>query len=636
MTSKNTSTPGSENSAADDDVTVLPAAAGTRGNPLKLPEHLTILDLIDQGGIGRVSLAYDETIGRRVAIKELLDSYNLQDPASTEVVNTFVHEAKITGKLEHPGVVPVYELGKRTDGQPYYVMRYVKGETLERSLKKCITTESESAFAKRMKLLDILIAVCDTVAYAHDKGVIHRDLKPANIISGHFGETMVLDWGLAQVVEDSDNTYFYREVLTHQRHTLSDHSTSEVMGTPAYMAPEQFQGMASKTSDVYSLGVILYRILTGTLPYHGSLEEIKHQIHALPTSPSVKKTNPTAPPELMAICEKAMHQQAENRFADAGELASELKAFREGRMVNIYAYSKQELLRRFLSQNKTLVVMIGLLMLTILTGAGFSVYYAQQMQQAKIEAEESLVVLTAFGERSQQQSRAIANAISARTRQLFADLKLVAKQLDITTPQASEPLLNQLRHQYPRFESFSLRNADEVSLLFSKDGDDDQQALERPIAQFENQRLTLLYRVPVGNQEQVLNYLEARLFPEKVLPDFLPLNTQSDSHRRNVWIMRNDGLILFDESPQYIASNLFTDAINYRSPSLQAFGRTMLLEKDGIGYYSVFNGDTEIYKIAAWDTVEFGSAHGWKIVVSYTYLQKNTGGDTPLFNLLNP
>lgn len=630
-------TPCLDKSTADDDLTVLrpETPAGPQAIQAKFPRHLTILDTIDQGGVGRVSLAYDETIGRRVAVKELLDEFTVNNPSNKAVANTFVHEAKITGKLEHPGVVPVYALGRRSDGQPYYVMRYVKGETLERSLKKCAQTETETAFARRLKLLDILIDVCDTVAYAHAKGVIHRDLKPGNIISGSFGETIVLDWGLAQVIEDSDNAYFYREVLTHQRHTFSDHATSEVLGTPAYMAPEQFDGFASKASDVYSLGVILYRILTGTLPYHGSITEIQTQIKSLKASQSVKRVNPSAQAELIAICEKAMHTQPEERFADAGELAAELKAFREGRMVNIYAYSKQELLRRFLTQNKTMVMMIGLLMATIIAGAGFSLYYAKQMELAKTQAEEALVVLTAFGERSQQQARAIAGSISTRTTRLFADMRQTAAQIAVSDPQEAAPILAQLHSQYPKFDSFTLRNAAEISAVFSQDGDDHAQQALRPIAQFENKRLSLVYRVPVLKDGQISNYLEALMHPEKVLPDFLPMNTQSDSHRRNIWIMRGDGLILFDESPQYIATNLFTDPINYRSASLQAFGRTLLMDDDSIGYYSVYDGNDEIYKIAAWDSVDFGANHSWKIIVSYAYLRKNTAQASSFFDLEN-
>lgn len=624
-----TNTPVSDTLLSDDDVTRLrppenPANAkkAARQGNFGYPKHLTILDMIDQGGVGRVNLAYDETIGRRVAVKELLDEFAFNNAANTEVANSFLHEAKITGKLEHPGIVPVYELGRRNDGQPYYVMRYVKGETLEQSLKKCVQTESETAFARRIKLLDSLIDVCDTVAYAHSKGVIHRDLKPGNIISGGFGETIILDWGLAQVLDDDDNTYFYREALAHQRHTLSDNTTSEVLGTPAYMAPEQFAGIAGKTSDVYSLGVILYRMITGELPYRGSLSDIQKQIEARKASPSARQINPSAPPELTAICEKAMHNNPGERFANAGELAAQLKAFREGRMVNIYAYSKQELLRRFLAQNKAMVVMVGLLLLAVIGGAGFSVHYAKQMEQAKTQAEESLVMVTAFGEQSQQQARAIARAISAGTSRLFSDLNQAAAQLDESNPELIQQLLAQLRNQYPKFESFALRGASEISTVFSKDGGDNAQQPLRPIAQIENERLMLVYRVPVLQDGHIVSYLEARMYPEKVLPDFFPLNTKSEAHPRDVWIMRNDGLIVFDESPQYIASNLFIDPASSHSPSLQAFGRLMLIDDDSIGYYSLTDGDTEISKIAAWDSISFGTNHSWKVVVNYAYMRK--------------
>ncbi|QPK62181.1 protein kinase [Methylomonas sp. LL1] len=623
-----TQTPVPDAPLPDDDLTLLrpdtlvATSTEARQNNSRFPSHLTVLDMIDQGGIGRVHLAYDETIGRRVAVKELLDAYTINTPSNIEVANTFVHEAKITGKLEHPGIVPVYELGRRNDGQPYYVMRYVKGETLEQLIKNCAQTGSETAFTHRLKLLDNLIAVCDTVAYAHSKGVIHRDLKPGNIIVGGFGETIILDWGLAQVLEDNDNTYFYREVLTHQRHTLSDNTTSEVLGTPAYMAPEQFTGQAGKTSDVYSLGVILYRILAGSLPYRGSVTDIQRQIELPHASPSVKQANPSAPPELVAICEKAMRKQAEERFADAGELATQLKAFREGRIVNIYAYSKQELLRRFLAQNKTMIVMAGLLLMAVIGGAGFSIYYAKQMEQAKTQAEESLVIVTAFGERAQQQARAIAKTISSGTERLFSGLNQAAAQINVSDPESAKQVLAQLHIQYPKFESFTLLDASEISTAFSKDGDNNAQQLARPIAQIENNRLALVFRAPVAQDDVITHYLEARLYPEKVLPDFFPLNTKSDTHPRDVWIMRNDGLIIYDESPDYIATNLFIDPASNRSPSLQAFARLMLTDDDSIGYYSFSDGDTEVSKIAAWDSVDFGTGHYWKIVVNYAYMRK--------------
>jgi serine/threonine protein kinase len=608
----------------DDDPTIIrpERGAGVVDKAAKFSSRLTLLKLIGQGGVGRVHLAYDESIGRRVAVKELLEEYVQATQGNQAIVNSFLHEAKLTGKLEHPGVVPIYALGKRADGRPYYVMRYVKGETMEQALKKCSASDTESAFARRLKLLDSLIAACNTMAYAHSKGVIHRDIKPANIINGGFGETIVLDWGLAQALEEDDNTYFYREVLTHQRHTFSDHTTSEVLGTPAYMAPEQFNGIASKASDVYSLGVILYRILTGELPYRGRLADIQKQIEAASASPSAKKINPAAQPELIAICDKAMRKQAEQRFADAGELAAELKAFRSGRMVNIYAYSKKELLRRFLLQNKTMLIMAAILLLSIVGGAGFSLHYAKQMEHAKSEAEGALVVLTSFGERSQTQARAIARNISSSIGHLFDDLAQAAAEVDFNDEQSSQALLTKLQARYPKFEAFNLRNAADIPTSFGKDADEYSQNVQRPIAKFENKRLVLIFRVPVIRNGDTLAYLETRMYPEKVLPDFLPLNTESDTHKRNIWIMRYDGLIVFDETPQYIATNLFVDSLNYRSPSLQAFGRMMLTDDDSIGYYSVIDGQSEIYKIAAWDSVNFGSGQSWKVVVSYVYLTK--------------
>lgn len=620
----------------DDDATRLhtlqstsPASVSAMSGDADFPERLTILENIAQGGIGRILLAYDETIGRRVAVKLLLDEFAPDTLANREVLNTFIHEAKITGKLEHPGIVPVYELGKRNDGRPYYVMRYVKGETLEKALKKCVDTDGETAFAQRMKLLDHLIAVCDTVAYAHSRGVIHRDLKPANVISGGFGETVVLDWGLAQAVEENDNTYFYREVMTHQRNTLSDNATSEVLGTPSYMAPEQFQGMAGKASDVYSLGVILYRILTGELPYRGLLADIERQIKDAKSSPSAKLINPSAPPELVAICEKAMCKQAEGRFADAGELAEQLKHFREGRMVNVYAYSRKELLRRFVAQNKPMLVLAGLLMVAVISGGGFSFYYAMLMEQAKMQAEESLVLVTALGEQSQKEARAVARSIATGTDRLFGDLKALAEQINLADSSAVQQQLALLQNKYPKFESFSLRNAAEISPFFGKDAGDTLQQVMRPVAQIDDKRLSLYYRVPIMRNDQITGYIEGRMLPEKALPDFIPLNIQSADHPRHVWIMRNDGLIVFDELPEYIGTNLFIDPSTNRSPSLQAFGHLMLTDDDSIGYYSFEHDAIETRKVAAWDSVNFSADHSWKVIVNYAYMEKTEQGLMP-------
>ena len=586
-------------------------------------KNLSVLDILGQGGVGRVYLAYDETIGRRVAVKEMLDELS----GDVELDHSFLHEAKITGKLEHPGIVPVYELGQRNDGRPYYVMRYIKGETLARKFEKIADTDPKTGFNQRIQLLDILIDVCNTLAYAHAKGVIHRDLKPANIIVGNFGETIVVDWGLAQVLDDDDNTYFYREALTHQRDSLSDSSTSEALGTPAYMAPEQFRGHADKTSDVYSLGMILYKIITGTQPYRGSISAVQQQIEKDSCTPSPKQFNTAAPPELIAICEKAVHKNPLQRFTDAGKFAEELKAFRDGRMVNVYAYSRRELLSRFFAQNKFAVFTTALLLITISIGAGFSLHYAHQMKKANHEAEQALSRITFYGERSQQHARSIVHALQSKIALVFSNLNQAAEKLG-SGEIAESSILEELQNRYPQFDSFSIQPISVLTGAFIASEENDE---PKPIADVENNRLIIKYRVPIEKNGRITEYLEAKMSPEKVLPKLFTAILKQDETNRDIWIMRSDGLIIYDANSDYIGTNLFIDPVSRQSPSLQAFGRLTMVDDDSIGYYSYREDGTEVFKIAAWDSIEFNTKNDWKIIVDYTYLRKEMRNKFRLF-----
>ncbi|MCK5662028.1 MAG: serine/threonine protein kinase, partial [Thiotrichaceae bacterium] len=385
---------------------------------------------------------------------------------------------------------------------------------------------SENNFKLRIKLLDSLIDVCEALAYAHSKGVIHRDIKPNNIISGKFGETIIIDWGLAQVINDDDNTKFYNNARKHQQRTFSDLTSTTTVGTPRYMAPEQVEGQASKASDVYSLGVILFRIITGKLPYHGSADEIQKHLTSNTPSPSPFQFNPSAPVELVAICEKAIAKSAIHRFTDASELLKQLNDYRSGRMINIYSYSKKELIQRFFARNKLLVSMLSLLLVAILAGAGLALHYAYQMNLAKNKAEQALVTITTFGERAQKQAHIIAKTIRSNTTALYTDLGITANKLSQLNQQNSieeNTLLSELQSQYPKFESFSIRQANSLAAELSLGWKTTTQKYDAPIAKVIDGRLQIIFRTPIHKDGLVERYLEASMYPEKVIPALFPI-----------------------------------------------------------------------------------------------------------------
>src|SRR5262245_1078400 len=208
------------------------------------PERYEQVSEHARGGLGRVVRAVDRRLGRTVAVKELLR----HDPSNEA---RFMREAMITARLEHPGIVPVHEAGRWPNGDPYYVMKLVEGRTLKELIVE------RSGLRERLGLMPHVIAVADAVGYAHSEGVIHRDLKPSNVIVGGFGETIVVDWGLARdrkchVPEPTD------DILTAAGSGVSTVS-GKVVGTPAYMSPEQARGdVVDERGDVYALGAVLY------------------------------------------------------------------------------------------------------------------------------------------------------------------------------------------------------------------------------------------------------------------------------------------------------------------------------------------------------------------------------------------
>jgi WD40 repeat protein/tRNA A-37 threonylcarbamoyl transferase component Bud32 len=298
---------------------------------------------LGRGGLGRVLVAFDAHLGRQIALKELL--------ASGTARGRFLREARVTAQLEHPNIVPVYELGRRPDGTLYYTMKRVRGRTLADALAKC-----DSA-ADRLLYLGQFAATCQAIAYAHSRGVVHRDIKPHNIMVGEFGEAVLLDWGLAKVRGQQDlrgedlerGIQALREADTHQ--TLQ----GSTLGTPAYMSPEQARGNIDEVderSDIWSLGAVLFEILTGVPPYVGRtpMETLAKVIH----EPSPRAVG--APEDLACVCEKALTRDRNRRYASARDLADDVVAWQAGRRVTAHAYRPWELAAKYVARHRTVVL----------------------------------------------------------------------------------------------------------------------------------------------------------------------------------------------------------------------------------------------------------------------------------------
>jgi len=302
-------------STSDHSNSIIPSWGTTPYASLPEPGY-QIGALIGRGGMGEVVVAQDQRIGREVAVKRI----RAQTPTH-DAVERFLREARIQARLDHPAIVPVYELGTDAAGLPYFTMKRLTGVTLGKRL---------ADKAPIQPLLNAFVAVCNAIQLAHTRGVVHRDLKPSNIMLGDFGEVYVLDWGVARVIAD-------RSRSTHPMQAIADHDAIEdgttagaILGTPGYMPPEQIKGSeVGPSADVYALGAILFEILAGE-PLHPRGEAALGTTLTHPQeAPAKRAADRTIPPELDGVCFDALAEAADAR-PTARELATRIQAYLDG------------------------------------------------------------------------------------------------------------------------------------------------------------------------------------------------------------------------------------------------------------------------------------------------------------------
>ncbi len=389
-------------------------AATTAGK--LLADRFEVGDELARGGLGRIMRAWDRRLERPVAVKELLGG-------GTDLEVRFLREAAITARLEHPAIIPVHDAGRDDSGTPFYAMKLVDGRSLADAIR------GAAGLRARLGLLPHVIAVTDAMAYAHSQGVIHRDLKPQNVLVGAFGETVLIDWGLAKdgmIQPEQPATPRPEPSPSASRSWSGDGLTVDgsVLGTPAYMPPEQADSRkVDARADVYALGAILYHLLVGRPPYHGGAGDVITQVLDGPPAP-IGALEPDAPRDLVAIADKAMRRDPSARYPSARELADDLKRFQTGQIVGAYQYSAGEIVARWLRRHRAAVTVAGVLLAVLVIAGGLGLR-AIVASKRRAEVERSAAVTQA-----QEAQRRTAEALAEGARAAYGrgdDLEARAK-----------------------------------------------------------------------------------------------------------------------------------------------------------------------------------------------------------------
>ncbi len=353
-------------------------------------ERYEFVEEIARGGMGVVDRIHDPDLDRDLARKTAL-SEPAEDGGPAEIdaalLERFLDEALITGKLEHPNIVPLHDLGIDAMGRPWFSMRLVRGQTAEQVFHAIRAGQSTLA-----RGLEILLKVCDAVGYAHSRGVVHRDLKPSNVMVGAFGEVYVMDWGLAKLLGSPDR---------HDLRIRPDRGESElvtmdgtVLGTPCFMAPEQAFGDVERVgpaADVYALGAMLYELLTGIRPYldresRPSQRKLLAALREGPPTP-INRLDRRAPRALAAIQRRAMARQPADRYPDVTAFADDIRAFLEARVVRAHRTGALAECAAWVRRSPALAA--SLLLLVLLVAGGTTGFALREAHRDAREAERS-------------------------------------------------------------------------------------------------------------------------------------------------------------------------------------------------------------------------------------------------------